>query len=122
MCPPAPSAPSAHSPHFSFDLIFNGLVLVSLPFHAPPYCGKPRAERPRQALALAKSEEAAAVALSRAAVEGQRGAEAALRVLGRFVGPLHRLCLELREQKRFLARSYRRDKPLQVQYAYVVYL
>lgn len=69
---------------------------------------------PRQALALAKSEEAAALALSEAAVEGQRGAEAALRVLGRFVGPLHRLCLELREQKRFLARSYRRDKPLQV--------
>lgn len=73
----------------------------------------------RQALASAKSEEAAAVALSKAAVEGQRGAEAALRVLGRFVGPLHRLCLELREQKRFLARSYRRDKPLQVRESYV---
>lgn len=81
---------------------------------------------PPQALALATSQEAAAVARSRkaeecqrAAVEGQRDAEAALRVLGRFVGPLHRLCLELREQKRFLARIYRRDKSLQVciQYA-----
>eukprot|EP00752_Nemacystus_decipiens_P008373 g7484.t2 len=74
-----------------------------------------RVAEAQEALALAKSKEAAAVALSKAAVEGQRGAEAALRVLGRFVGPLHRLCLELREQKRFLARSYRRDKPLQAE-------
>ncbi|CAM9586946.1 unnamed protein product [Scytosiphon promiscuus] len=34
-------------------------------------------------------------------------------LLRKFVGPLHRLCLELREQKRFLSRSYRRDSPLQ---------
>eukprot|EP00903_Cladosiphon_okamuranus_P013256 g12360.t2 len=74
-----------------------------------------RVKRAQEALASARSEEAAAVALSKSAVEGQRGAEAALRVLGRFVGPLHRLCLELREQKRFLARSYRRDKPLQAE-------
>lgn len=63
---------------------------------------------------MAKATSALAEAGASAAVERQRAAEAALRVLGRFVGPLHRLCLELREQKRFLSRAYRRDAPLQV--------
>ncbi|CAN0296275.1 unnamed protein product, partial [Ectocarpus fasciculatus] len=64
-------------------------------------------------LSAARDSETAAVALSRSAVERQLSAEAALKILGRFVGPLHRLCLELREQKRFLSRSHRRDAPLQ---------
>lgn len=62
----------------------------------------------------AEGTAAAAVDEAKGAVERRRSAEAALRVLGRFVGPLHRLCLELREQKRFLSRRYRRDGPLQV--------
>ncbi|CAB1111278.1 unnamed protein product [Ectocarpus sp. CCAP 1310/34] len=72
-------------------------------------------EANRRALAAARDSETAAVALSRSAVERQLSAEAALKILGRFVGPLHRLCLELREQKRFLSRSYRRDAPLQAE-------
>lgn len=71
--------------------------------------------------AIAEEEAKAAMKQARIAMEeaegalkGRRSAEAALRVLGRFVGPLRRLCLELREQKKFLARSYRRHAPLQV--------
>ena len=66
--------------------------------------------------ALAKAEDTAQTAKAEATVarEDRRAVEAALRVLGRFVGPLRRLCLELREHKRFLARSYRLHAPLQV--------
>ncbi|CBN75506.1 expressed unknown protein [Ectocarpus siliculosus] len=74
-----------------------------------------RVSEAEEALAAARASETAAVALSRSAVERQLSAEAALKILGRFVGPLHRLCLELREQKRFLSRSYRRDAPLQAE-------
>ncbi|CAN0477805.1 unnamed protein product, partial [Ectocarpus sp. 12 AP-2014] len=74
-----------------------------------------RVSEAEEALAAARDSETAAVALSRSAVERQLSAEAALKILGRFVGPLHRLCLELREQKRFLSRSCRRDAPLQAE-------
>ncbi|CAM9923968.1 unnamed protein product, partial [Hapterophycus canaliculatus] len=72
-----------------------------------------RVSEAEEALQSAKAEEAAAKALADAALGRQRDAEVALRILARFVGPLHRLCLELREQKRFLSRTYRRDSPLQ---------